>query len=179
MNVYFSGEHDRIVIEAAATAQVVIDEDAGIVIPAKQVTELNRLSQVVNSIENNCAVVPKGSFKFTPLKETIANEAFRGLTPDRAFALDQYQHFRPVQNPEKVGLMQRDESVYNHKFLDDVSVDFPKHSWSLTKDCTETVANIRNNLGPGFFAFHRVNTPIFGSIYIGNGVRNNDLPFMV
>ena len=90
LNVYFSGEHDRIVIEAAATAQVVIDEDAGIVIPAKQVTELNRLSQVVNSIENNCAVVPKGSFKFTPLKETITNEAFRGLTPDRAFALDQY-----------------------------------------------------------------------------------------
>lgn len=88
MNVYFSGEHDRIVIDAPATAQVVIDEDAGIIIPSKSVTELNRLSQVVHSIENNCAVVPKGSFKFTPLKETVENEAFRGLTPDRAFSLD-------------------------------------------------------------------------------------------
>lgn len=88
MGVYFSGEHDRIVIDAPATAQVVIDEDAGIVIPAKSVTELNRLSSVIHSIESNCALVPKGSFKFTPLKETIANEAFRGLTPDRAFSLD-------------------------------------------------------------------------------------------
>lgn len=88
LNVYFSGEHDRIVIDAAATAQVVIDEDEGIVIPSKSVTELNRLSQVVHTIENNCALVPKGSHKFTPLKETIANEAFRGLTPDRAFSLD-------------------------------------------------------------------------------------------
>jgi radial spoke head protein 9 len=88
LNVYFSGEHDRIVIDAAATAQVVIDEDEGIVIPSKSVTELNRLSQVVHTIENNCALVPKGSYKFTPLKETIANEAFRGLTPDRAFSLD-------------------------------------------------------------------------------------------
>ena len=179
MNVYFSGEHDRIVLDTPATAAVVIDEDEGIVIPAKSVTELNRLSQVVQKIENNCSVVPKGSYKFTPLKETILNEAFRGLTPDRAFALDQWQHFRPVQQADKVGLMQRDESVYNHKFLDDISADFPKHCWSLSKDSTETVANLKNNLWPGYYAFHRVNTPVFGALYIGNGVRNNDLPFMV
>jgi len=42
--VYFSGEHDRVVLDAPATAQVVIDEDEGIVIPSKSVTELNRLS---------------------------------------------------------------------------------------------------------------------------------------
>jgi radial spoke head protein 9 len=78
LNVFFTGEHDRVVLDAPATATVVIDED--LVIPAKNVTELNRLSQVVHSIELNCAVVPKGSFKFTPLKETIKNEAFRGLS---------------------------------------------------------------------------------------------------
>ncbi len=44
LNVYFSGEHDRVVLDAPATAQVVIDEDEGIVIPSKSVTELNRLS---------------------------------------------------------------------------------------------------------------------------------------
>lgn len=179
LNVYFTGEHDRVVIDAAASNPVVIDEDEGIIIPAKRVTELNRLSQVVYSIESNCACVPKGSFKFTPLKETIRNEAFRGLTPDRAFSLDQWQHFRPVQQAEKVGLMQRDESTFNHKFLDDISADFPRHCWSIVKDSTQTVASLRNNLWPGYYAYHRVNTPVFGSIYIGNGVRNNDLPFMV
>jgi len=61
LNIFFTGEHDRIVLDTPASAAVIIDEDEGIVIPAKNVTELNRLSQVVQSIENNCAVVPKGS----------------------------------------------------------------------------------------------------------------------
>ena len=96
MNVYFTGEHDRVVIEQAVSAPVVIDADEGIVIPAKQVTELNRLSHVVNAIENHCAVVPKGSYKFTPLKEAVTNEAFRGLSQDAAFSLSNWQHFRVV-----------------------------------------------------------------------------------
>jgi len=176
LNVYFTGEHDRIVIEQPVSAPVVIDED--LVIPSKMVTELNRLSHVVCSIENNCAVVPRGSFKFTPLKETIKNEAFRGLAKD-AFSLTSWQHFRVVSQPDKVSLMQRDEAVYNNGFLDDIQADYPKGCWSLVKDCTESVANIRNNLWPGYYAFHRLNTPLYGSLYIGQGIRNNDLPFMV
>ncbi len=74
------------------SAPVVVDDD--LVIPAKKVTELNRLSFVVSQIEHNCAVVPKGSYKFTPLKETIKNEAFRGLSKDQAFSLSNWQHFR-------------------------------------------------------------------------------------
>jgi radial spoke head protein 9 len=176
LNVYFTGEHDRIVIEQPVSAPVVIDED--LVIPSKMVTELNRLSHVVYNIENNCAVVPRGSFKFTPLKEAVKNEAFKGLAKD-AFSLTSWQHFRVVSQPEKVSLMQRDEAVYNNGFLDDIQVDHPKGCWSLVKDCTETVANVRNNLWPGFYAFHRLNTPLYGSLYIGHGIRNNDLPFMV
>lgn len=179
INVLFTGEHDRVVYENAGGAPIVVDEDEGIVIPAKHVTELNRLSFVVHSIENNCAVVPKGSFKFTPLRETVRNEAFKGLSKDHAFLLQNWQHFRIIQQADKIGLMQRDESVYNNLFLDELVADFPKNCWSLVKDSTESVANIRNILWPGYYAFHRVNTPLFGGLYIGNGVRNNDLPFMV
>jgi radial spoke head protein 9 len=179
LNVFFTGEHDRVVIEQAVSAPVVIDEDEGIVLPSKMVTELDRLSHVVHSIENNCAVVPKGSYKFTPLKETVKNEAFHGLTKDNAFSLSSWQHFRVISQPEKIGLFQRDEAVYNNNFLDDIVVDFPKSCWSLVRDCTESVANLRNTLWPGFYAFHRLNTPMYGSLYIGHGIRNNDLPFMV
>ena len=87
--------------------------------------------------------------------------------------------FPSRQQAEKTGLVQRDEAVYNNNFLDDISADFPKGSWSLVKDTTESVANLRNNLWPGYFAFHRVNTTLYGGLYIGNGIRNNDLPFMV
>lgn len=177
LNVYFTGEHDRVIIEQAISAPVVIDED--LILPSKMVTELNRLSHVVHSIEKNCAVVPRGAFKFTPLKETIRNEAFKGLAKENAFSLSSWQHFRVVSQPEKVSIMQRDEAVYNNGFLDDIQVDYPKGCWSLVKDCTESIANLRNSLWPGFYAFHRLNTPLYGSLYIGHGIRNNDLPFMV
>lgn len=75
--------------------------------------------------------------------------------------------------------MQRDEAIYNTAFLDDVVADFPKNSWSLLKDATESIANLRNIMWPGFYAFHRVNTSLHGCLYIGYGIRNNDLPFMV
>ena len=177
LSVFFTGEHDRVISETAVSAPVVVDED--LVIPAKKITELNRLSFVVHQIERSCAVVPKGSFKFTPLKQTIRNEAFKGLSKDQAFSLGNWQHFRQVEQPEKVGIMQRDEAVYNHGFLDEVAADLPRCSWSLVRDCTETVANLRSALWPGFYAFHRVNTSVYGSLYIGHGIRNNDLPFMV
>jgi len=54
MNVYFTGEHDKVVIDQPVSAPVVVDEDEGIVIPSKSVTELNRLSHVVYSIDENC-----------------------------------------------------------------------------------------------------------------------------
>ncbi len=79
MNVYFTGEHDRVVSDKAVSAPVVIDEDEGIIIPGKQVTELDRLSHVVWSIDESCGIVPKGALKFTPLKEATLNEGFRGL----------------------------------------------------------------------------------------------------
>ena len=53
MNTYFSGEFDRTIIEGVGQGTV-IDEDAGIILPPKGVTELDRLSFVVNTIENNC-----------------------------------------------------------------------------------------------------------------------------
>ena len=53
MNTYFSGEYDRIIIEGTGPGTV-IDEKAGIVLPPKGVTELDRLSYVINTIEDNC-----------------------------------------------------------------------------------------------------------------------------
>lgn len=83
MVTYLSGEYDRILIEGVGKGTV-IDEDQGIVLPPKPVTELDRLSHIVNEIDHQCSVVPKGSYKFTPLKEVRKNEAFRGLSKEES-----------------------------------------------------------------------------------------------
>lgn len=107
------------------------------------------------------------------------NEAFHGLAREQAFQLDGYQHFRPIQQKEKLAIAQREEAVYNNAFLDEITVDLPKNSWSLVRDCTDSVVTIRSLLWPGFYSFHRVNTPVFGGVYVGYGIRNQDLPFML
>jgi len=73
---------------------VVIDSAAGIVLPPKHLTELDRLSVVVREIDNSCSTVPKGALKYTPLDTVVFNEAFRGLHNEDAHDLNMWQHFR-------------------------------------------------------------------------------------
>ena len=52
-------------------------------------------------------------------------------------------------------------------------------AWSIVADTSKTVATLRSQLWPGYFAYHRVKTPVFGSVYIGDGMPNVNLPFML
>ena len=80
MNNLFTGEFDTVLFQNTANAQV-IDEDLGIVMHAKPVTELDRLSYVVSELKKNFAV-PKGSMKYVPQGKIIKNEGFKGLKKD-------------------------------------------------------------------------------------------------
>jgi len=105
----------------------------------------------------------------TPLHEVRRNEGFKGLRGAAAWSLDSYVHFRTVQTREKRDLIDRDEGIFNHTFLDSIASDSLKGSWTVQKDTTEGVAIIRSKLWPGYFAYHRLNSAIYGSLYIGNG----------
>lgn len=74
----FSGEFDTVLIESREPAKV-IDAAAGIVLPPKHLTELDRLAATVREIDRACFSVPRGALKFTPLNQVKVNEAFRGL----------------------------------------------------------------------------------------------------
>ena len=54
-------------------------------IPSCGLTELDRLAYVVNQIDSDCFIVPRGSVKKIPLNEIRKNEAFRGLNPEQVF----------------------------------------------------------------------------------------------
>jgi len=178
MNFYFTGEFDRTLLEGEGKP-LLIDPAEGLVLPPKPITELDRLSYVVNQIENDCQVVPRGAFKFTPLREVRRNEAFRGLTKEEAFKPESYFHFRQVQQKEKREQIDRDDAVYNHDFLDEIQKDYPKNCWTLVKDSSETVATVRSLLWPGYFGYHRACSNVYGGIYFGPGIKNLDLPFMI
>ncbi len=145
----------------------------------KGVTELDRLAYVVSTVEKECQIVPIGALKMNPLREVRRNEGFKGLRGPSATSLDNYVHFRGVLSKEKRDLIDRDEGIFNPQFLDLVSSDPLKGAWSVQKDTTDSTVIIRNKLWPGYYSYHRTNSSIYGGLYIGSGIRNNDLPFML
>ena len=174
----FTGEFDQVLVQSMEAPKV-IDAAAGIVLPPKHLTELDRLCVVVHQIDRRCMCVPKGVMKYTPSHTVTMNEAFKGLSCQDAMKLGNWQHVRPVESEDKKELIARHEAIYNDCFLDELESDMPYKCWSVLGDVTKTVAVIRSQLWPGFYAYHRCNTNVFGCVYIGDGLRNNDLAFML
>ena len=121
-----------------------IDAEAGIVLPPKHLTELDRLAVTVTSIDRSCFCVPKGALKYNPLHLVQTNEAFKGLAPSESADLHNWQHFRQVEHAAKKDVIARNEAIYSDDFLDSIAEDKPNQSWSLTKDTTGGVAILRS-----------------------------------
>jgi radial spoke head protein 9 len=138
---FFTGEFDRMLLDSngkpASTdysfgGDVQVDKEALELSEGKKgVTELDRLSYLVYTVEKECQVVPIGSVKMTPLHEVRRNEGFKGLRGPSALELGSYLHFRPVLTKAKRELIDRDEGIFNHNFLDSISTDPLKGAWTL------------------------------------------------
>lgn len=103
INTLFTGEHDNILAQQdGESKELFLDEDDAlpIIIKPKPITELDRLSYVVNRIEAECHIIPVGSVKFTPIHEVRPNEAFKGLNFDDSQDLSKYAHFAPITTKE-------------------------------------------------------------------------------
>lgn len=153
-------------------------EDKIKIIP-KNLTELDRLAYVVAAIENDCQTVPNGSFKLTPQHELRREEYFKGLKCEELIDIKNYSHFRNVQTEEKKDFIERDDAIFYTTFLDPIEVDQPQGAWTFHLDSTKSLVNLRNLKWPGYIAFHKAGSSYFGGIYIGDGLINADLPFML
>jgi radial spoke head protein 9 len=180
MTTFFTGEYDSVLMPGMGSDKV-IDKEMGIVIKPKPVTELDRLAYVVGELASNFAA-PKGSHKVVPGPnggKLERNEGFAGLSPEDANTLSNWLFTRSPRDPEVKGLYEREEALFKEECLDNVSKDYPKMAWNIQKDATGTVATLKSQLWPGLYCYHRCNTQIFGLMYIGDGIKNINLPFMV
>lgn len=183
IQTFFTGESDRVVVDAQGHSDFCRLREGTYdvkTLPACGLTEQDRLSTMIHCINNNCTIVPKGSYKKNTLGEVHINEAFRGLDIDCVPDLKCWQHLRNIQQPEKRALAAREEDIFNDDFLDCVDDCCGKCEWTIKSDeVNKTVVVLRNNLWPGFFAYARAKTNIFGCVYIGDGLRNSDMCFML
>ena len=115
----------------------------------------------------------------TPEHQVRRNEAFKGLTGDEAMKLDNYLHFRNVQDEQKREQLDLPTAPFNSHFLESASLDQPKGCWTMQKDERNERVLVRSLQWPGYQFYHMTNSKQFGAIYVGDGLKNLELHFIV
>lgn len=120
-----------------------------------------------------------GAFKKTPLNEVTRNDAWEGVKMAQVDSLESYMYFRPVQQKDKQSMRDRKADIFVPDFLDSLAQGLPQGAWSVMRDTTQRFGILRSRIWPGFIAYHRGNSQVYGSFYLGNGIKNTDLAFMI
>uniref|UniRef100_A0A7S0V383 Radial spoke head protein 9 homolog n=1 Tax=Hemiselmis tepida TaxID=464990 RepID=A0A7S0V383_9CRYP len=143
------------------------------------VLEEERLACVVDEIDQACSVVPQGAYMLQSGQQVAPNPYYKGLSLQQGTDMGSYLHLRkPEVLPTKpiselAGLSKTTD------FLDRIGDDLPKGAWSLKHDTPNNIIVIRSLAFPGYAFFSVVGSNVFGSAYVGTGLRNWDLAFML
>ncbi|WAR20130.1 RSPH9-like protein [Mya arenaria] len=143
------------------------------------IKEEDRLASVIAEIDEDVKIVPRASFIKTPTGLVVPNRSFEGLTVSEAAKLCSYMHFRDPKLMLEKSLLQKANLDKSIDFLDTLEDDIPKGSWSLQFERGSGLATLRSLLWLGYVFYHVPGSRKFGSVYVGTGERNLDLPFML
>lgn len=143
------------------------------------VQEQHRLAYVVQTIEMDTAVVPRGAYALNEAHLIVRSRRFRGLGLSEAAKLESYAHFRA---PTSVGALRglaRPDAQFFEDFLDPVAADLPMGCWVVRQDPSLACVTVRSLAWPGYVAYHIPGTARFGGVYFGFAQKNKDLPFIL
>ncbi|XP_010737592.3 radial spoke head protein 9 homolog [Larimichthys crocea] len=144
-----------------------------------KVNEESRLAVTVHQIDEEASVIPRGAFVKSPHGLVQINRSFGGLSHSEAGKLDNYLHFSEPKRLKTKSILEMGDLNPAIDFLDELRDDIPKGSWSLQFECASNVCVLRSLLWLGLTSYHVPMTPQHGYIYIGHGIKNLDLPFML
>lgn len=125
------------------------------------VSEVQRLRYMIDSINASAAVLPKGSCIANAHNNVVPNPLFGGLDyPDK---LESYVHRSSVlEGGKALGL----------------AADV-RGSWSMHSDSFKGVAVLRSLLYPGYCFYYSSHDLSWGGLYVGDGIQNTNLVFMI
>lgn len=146
--------------------------------PKEDFTEKLKLSYLVRQIDYDTDIIPEGAMKLVSEHEIRPNTCFFGLNKENVGDMGKWMHFRKVSE-QKQKELQEDNAVFRTDIFDSIVDDTVKGSWSLQLDSSKTACNIRSLLWPGYFASHQGGSNLYCGVYIGNGMKSLELPFMI
>jgi len=169
-----SYEFEHIEVKKVGEGDEMTEEEETITIK-----EEDRLAAVIADIDADVRIVPRGSYVKTPTGQVYQNRSFEGLTVAEAAKLCNYMHFRdPIKLQEK-SLLQKANLDKAIDFMDCLEEDIPKGSWSLQFERGSGLVSLRSLLWLGYIFYHVPGARSYGSLYVGTGEKNMDLPFML
>jgi len=176
----FTGKVEQLLEPPAEDAEPPPDDDAEAQVAdkPKPLTELERLSQVVQEIDFDTAAVPAGAYCLNEAHLVVRSSNFRGLGATEATVLEKYVHFRPPTSVAALRALARSDVQFYSSFLDPLE-DLPRGCWAVRQDFSATLVTLRSLTWPGYCAFHVPGTLKFGGAYIGYAQKNSDLPFLL
>jgi radial spoke head protein 9 len=165
--------------DADAPEEEELDENGNPKPKKVKFSEGHLLAYTVNQIDHDTAVVPRGAFVVSPTHHVASSPLFAGLAGTDAASLASYLHFRPAEHPSRKHALTKSGVVPAMDFLDPCSEDSPTGVWSVRVDNGRGLAELRSLKWPGYFAYHLVGSSKYGAIYVGDGVENTSLQFML
>ena len=139
-------------------------------------TEADRLACIVDAVDADTAIAPRGAYKITPTREIVRNSGFSGLGDERAVLPESYLL---VREPANVATkLERDGMLKDSDFMDSIASAHVRGSWSI-QTCPDRSVHLKSLAWPGYSFFHKLGTSQYGGIYVGDGAKNGDLAFML
>lgn len=159
----------------------VLDEsmDEGNLDRCKIMKEESRLSATISNICEESEICARGQLLKQPSGTIIINPNYYGLTGPEAKQLKSFLHIRIPHHRWNTNLLTRADYNYSMDFLDSVDQDIPGGCWNLSIEQGGGLVYLKNLYWPGMMYFHKVRTPEAGFLYIGNGRKNLDVPFLL
>lgn len=167
------------VIDAAPNADADPDAPPPDVAQPPPLTEMDRLAQVVQEIDFDTAVVPKGAYALNEAHMVVPSSDFKGVGLTEASALSSYVHFRPPTSVACLRALARTDAQFYANFLDPLQDDLPKGCWACRQDPSVSLVTLRSLAWPGYISYHVPGSMKFGGVYFGYGQKNRDLPFIL
>jgi radial spoke head protein 9 len=147
--------------------------------PSKSLTEADRLAWVVQEIDFDTAVAPKGAHALNEAHVVVRSGDFRGLGMTEATGLGKYVHFRSPSSVASLRALARSDATFYADFLDSLEADLPKGCWAVRQDPSAALVTLRSLNWPGYIAFHVPGTTKYGGVYFGYAQKCRDLPFLL
>lgn len=159
----------------------VLDESLGETHPdrCQYMKEESRLAATISNICDEAEICSRGQLLRNPDGTTVINPNFYGLAAPEAKFLKSYMHIRPAQQRWNTNLLTRQDYNYSMDFLDSIDQDIPSGCWNLSLEQAGSVVYLKSLYWPGMSYFHKIKTSDTAFLYIGNGRKCLDVPFLL